>query len=155
MWAELPSPPWVAYCRYRRAEALLGAEHPNRAAAAELIGGAHQIATELGARLLVEDVTALARRARIELRDGASAISPDANPAVQAPATPADPHGLTEREREVLALLVAGRTNREIGEILFISPKTAGVHVSNILGKLGAVNRVEAASVAHRLRLLG
>ena len=155
MWAELPSPQWVAYCRYRRAEALLGAEHPNRAAAAELIGGAHRIATELGARLLVEDVTALARRARIELPDGVSATSGNAKPAVHAPATPADPHGLTEREREVLALLVAGRTNREIGETLFISPKTAGVHVSNILGKLGAVNRVEAASIAHRLRLLG
>ena len=59
---------------------------------------------------------------------------------------PGDPFGLTGRELEVLHLLVQGRTNREIGEGLFISPKTAGVHVSNILGKLGVKNRVEAAA---------
>ena len=57
---------------------------------------------------------------------------------------------LTERETEILALLAAGLTNRQIGERLFISPKTAGVHVSNILGKLGASNRGEAAALAHK-----
>jgi DNA-binding NarL/FixJ family response regulator len=58
---------------------------------------------------------------------------------------------LTPREQEVLALLTTGRTNREIAETLFISPKTVGVHVSAILGKLGASNRVEAAVEAQRL----
>jgi DNA-binding NarL/FixJ family response regulator len=51
----------------------------------------------------------------------------------------------------VLALIAIGRTNREIAEALFISPKTATVHVSNILGKLGVRSRVEAATMAHRL----
>ncbi len=58
--------------------------------------------------------------------------------------------GLTAREREVLRLLAAGRSNREIAAELFIAPKTASVHVSNILGKLGAASRTEAAAIAHR-----
>ena len=58
-------------------------------------------------------------------------------------------HGLTAREYEVLRLLAAGRTNREIATELFIAPKTASVHVSNILGKLGAASRTEAAAIAH------
>ena len=66
-----------------------------------------------------------------------------------------DALGLTPREREVLALLADGRTNPQIAETLFISPKTASVHVSNILAKLGVANRGEAAAVAHRLRLTG
>ena len=61
--------------------------------------------------------------------------------------------GLTERELEVLRLVAAGRSNREIAAELFISPKTASVHVSNILGKLGAASRGEAAATAHALRL--
>ena len=66
---------------------------------------------------------------------------------------PADPHevALTPREREVLAMVAEGKTNREIGDALFISESTAGVHVSNILGKLGATNRVEAAAIAYRM----
>ncbi|WTP46481.1 LuxR C-terminal-related transcriptional regulator [Streptomyces sp. NBC_00190] len=61
--------------------------------------------------------------------------------------------GLTSREREVLRLVAAGSTNRKIAEELFISPKTASVHVSNILAKLGVAGRGEAAALAHRLRL--
>ena len=57
---------------------------------------------------------------------------------------------LTSREREVLRLLAAGRSNREIAAVLFITPKTASVHVYNILGKLGAASRTEAAAIAHR-----
>jgi DNA-binding NarL/FixJ family response regulator len=57
---------------------------------------------------------------------------------------------LTEREQEVLDLLAAGRSNREIAAALFISPKTASVHVSNILAKLGAASRTEAAALARR-----
>jgi DNA-binding NarL/FixJ family response regulator len=63
-------------------------------------------------------------------------------------------HGLTAREQEVLQHLVEGRTNRQIARALFISEKTASVHVSNIMSKLGAANRSEAAAIAHRLRLL-
>ncbi|HEY0637928.1 MAG TPA: response regulator transcription factor, partial [Pseudonocardiaceae bacterium] len=71
--------------------------------------------------------------------------------------TPAGGPGaaLTAREREVLALLAEGHTNRRIARELFVSEKTAGVHVSHILAKLHAANRVEAAAVARRLGLLG
>jgi DNA-binding NarL/FixJ family response regulator len=65
----------------------------------------------------------------------------------------ADRLGLTPREAEVLGLVAAGRTNRQIGEQLYVSEKTASVHVSNILRKLGVTTRVEAAAVAQRLGL--
>ena len=71
--------------------------------------------------------------------------SPTPEPAPEAPL------GLTPREHEVLLLVAEGRTNREIGEQLFMSEKTASVHVSRILAKLGVGGRVEAAAVAHRL----
>ena len=66
---------------------------------------------------------------------------------------PAVPFGLTGRELEVLRLVAAGLGNREIAAELFISPKTASVHVSNILGKLGVASRGEAAATAHRLHI--
>jgi DNA-binding NarL/FixJ family response regulator len=66
------------------------------------------------------------------------------------PTQPADPYGLTPREREVLALVADGRTNPQIAQALFISARTAGIHVSNILAKLGVASRGEAAAVAHR-----
>jgi DNA-binding NarL/FixJ family response regulator len=65
----------------------------------------------------------------------------------------ADEFGLTDRELEVLRLLADGRTNRQIGEELFIAAKTASVHVSRILMKLGVSNRAEAAAAAHRMGL--
>jgi DNA-binding CsgD family transcriptional regulator len=71
----------------------------------------------------------------------------------EAPITRRDTFGLSRREREVLALIAEGRTNREIGERLFISQKTVGVHVGNILTKLGVSGRVEAAAVSIRLGL--
>jgi len=74
--------------------------------------------------------------------------------AASAPARPEQAFGLSGREREVLALIVEGRTNREIGERLFISQKTVGVHVGNILAKLGVSGRVEAAMVPVRLDLV-
>ena len=80
----------------------------------------------------------------------------EADDAPVAPATeaaPLDPFGLTPREREVLALVSIGRTNRQIADELFISESTAGVHVSNILGKLGVASRTEAAGIAVRLDL--
>lgn len=67
---------------------------------------------------------------------------------------PKEAFGLSRRELEVLALIAEGRTNREIGERLFISQKTVAVHIGNILSKLGASGRVEAAMVAIRLELV-
>jgi DNA-binding CsgD family transcriptional regulator len=61
---------------------------------------------------------------------------------------------LTPREREVLGLVALGRTNRQIADELFISENTAGVHVSNILGKLEVTGRGEAAAIAYRLGLV-
>ena len=69
-------------------------------------------------------------------------------------ATQGDPQRLTAREREILALVADGRSNGEIGKQLFISTKTVSVHVSNILGKLGAAGRTEAAAIARRDGLL-
>ncbi|MGW7218058.1 helix-turn-helix domain-containing protein, partial [Streptomyces collinus] len=102
-------------------------------------------ARHLGARPLADAATALGRRARLPL-------APAARPG-PAPADPAEALGLTHRERDVLRLVAAGHTNRRIAQELFISPKTASVHVSNILGKLGVSGRGEAAAVAHRLGL--
>ncbi len=62
---------------------------------------------------------------------------------------------LTAREREILALVAEGRSNGEIAKQLFISAKTVSVHVSNILGKLGAAGRTEASAIARRRGLLG
>ncbi|MYV68164.1 hypothetical protein GT043_19935, partial [Streptomyces sp. SID2131] len=87
-----------------------------------------------------------AARARLSL-------APEERP--PAPAEPGDDaFGLTRREQDVLRLVAAGRTNRQIAEELFISPKTASVHVSHILAKLGVAGRGEAAALAHRLHLL-
>ena len=61
--------------------------------------------------------------------------------------------GLSEREIAVLRLIVQGRTNREIGQELFISPKTVSVHVTRLMQKLDVRSRVQAAGVAHRLGL--
>jgi DNA-binding NarL/FixJ family response regulator len=71
----------------------------------------------------------------------------------EAPPSPAASLGLTRRETEVLALVAAGRTNRQISEALFITEKTASLHVSHILTKLGVAGRGEAAAIAHRLGL--
>jgi DNA-binding CsgD family transcriptional regulator len=126
-----------ARSRWRLAEALLGTgrrDEAERAAA-----GAHETAVRLGAEPLRAEVEALARRGRLDIGlatergDGAT--------------------GLTPREREVLRLVAAGRSNRQIADNLFISAKTASVHVSNILAKLGVHTRVEAAATAHRLGL--
>ncbi len=65
-----------------------------------------------------------------------------------------DPFGLTPRERQVLALVARGATNREIGAELFMAEKTASVHVSRILTKLDVRSRTQAAAVAHRAGLV-
>ncbi|MFG2132075.1 AAA family ATPase [Streptomyces sp. NPDC048751] len=133
----------LARLRLRLAEALLTVGGDDeRARATELLRLARAVADHLRARPLADAVTLLAQRARLSL--------------TRAPCPAADPVealGLTGRERDVLRLVSAGRTNRQIAEELFISPKTASVHVSNILAKLNVSGRGEAAAVAHRLGL--
>ncbi len=139
---ERPYP--LAVARHRLADALL-AEGGHRDEAAALLREAHATAVRLGAHPLREDVELLAARARLPLTAPDRAPEPDPGD---------DAFGLTPREQDVLRLVAAGRTNRQIAEELFISPKTASVHVSNILAKLGVSGRGEAAALAHRLRLL-
>lgn len=142
----LERPYLLARARHRLAEALLAAGG-DRDRAAALLAAAHATSDRLGSRRLREDLALLAQRARLPL-------TPAAAPAPPEPRTdPAEELGLTSRERDVLRLVAAGSTNRKIAEELFISPKTASVHVSNILAKLGVAGRGEAAALAHRLRL--
>jgi DNA-binding NarL/FixJ family response regulator len=116
---------------------------------------AQRIAAAIGAVLLVARIEGLGRRLRVDFavrREVAG--EPEGVEAIAASSDgPADPFGLTTREREVLVLLAEGYTNRRIAETLFISDSTAGVHVSNILGKLGVSTRTEAAAIAVRLGL--
>ncbi|HEY1626746.1 MAG TPA: AAA family ATPase [Streptosporangiaceae bacterium] len=123
----------VARTRWRLAEAL--AESGRRDEAAVPWRLAMEAAERLGAKPLRAALDDLARRARFSghAEDGSVTVA-----------------GLTSREREVLRLITAGRSNKEIAAALFIAPKTASVHVSNILGKLGAGSRTEAAAIAHR-----
>lgn len=132
----------LALSRLRQAGALLAA-HGDRAEVAALLTAAHATATSLGARPLAEDVELLAGRARVTLGDSAA----------RADGGPSKTLGLTPREQEVLRLVTEGLSNRRIAEELYISPKTASVHVSNILAKLGVSGRTEAAARAHRLGL--
>jgi DNA-binding NarL/FixJ family response regulator len=127
-----------AYARYRLAEALLAAG--TRELARRPLRDAHAVARRLRATPLERDIADLARRARVDLDDPPDTVSPRQL-------------GLTPRETEVLSLLAQGRTNAAIAEQLYISPKTASVHVSNILRKLQVSNRGEAAAVAHRAGL--
>jgi DNA-binding NarL/FixJ family response regulator len=113
-----------------------------RDAAAPALEEAARLAAALGAAPLLDEVRAVARRARLPLADGEMA----------APRAGIEAFGLTQREREVLELLADGRSNQQIAEELFITRKTASVHVSNILGKLGVASRGEATAMAHRLR---
>lgn len=159
-WAEavtafepLERPYELALVRGRAAEALLqraAAGGEDRATATGLLREAARTAGELGARPLAEDLALLARRARIVLTGTDSHPGADAAPLPE-PDTSA--LGLTPREQDVLRLVAAGLSNRRIAEELYISPKTASVHVSNILAKLGVSGRGEAAAMAHRLRL--
>ena len=136
-WETLGQPYPLAYALLRAAAATAAAD---RDAVASRLQRAADLAGQLHARLLLQQISNVARRARI----GITGTSP---------AGAAAPFGLTGREMQVLRLVAAGRANREIAAELFISPKTASVHVSNILGKLGVASRGEAAAAAHRLHL--
>ena len=119
----------------------------DRTLAAAALRTALDIAARLDAQPLAREITALATRGRLDLSPEAAASEPVATDL-------AAEFGLTAREREVLGLVALGRTNRQIAEELFITENTAGVHVSNILGKLGVPSRGEAAAVAYRLALV-
>jgi DNA-binding CsgD family transcriptional regulator len=157
LFADSRRPYELAWCRYRQGEAILAAKGPRSEAEAAL-SEAWLICRELGAVPLRESIERLARAARLEL-PAAPAVELGPSGLVDEDEGRAsallDPFGLTTREREVLALLAEGYTNRRIADALFISESTAGVHVSNILGKLGVSNRVEAAAIALRLSLRG
>jgi DNA-binding CsgD family transcriptional regulator len=147
-WQSWDAPFRAAYARWRWAEALL-AEPGGREAARDALREARAVAHDLGAKPLLGEIDALARRARIDL-DRAGA--PVASARAELPEA-ARELGLTPRELEVLRHVALGQTNREIASALFISARTAGVHVSHILAKLGASTRTEAAAAAHRLGL--
>jgi DNA-binding CsgD family transcriptional regulator/tetratricopeptide (TPR) repeat protein len=125
----------VARCQWRLAEALLSTG--DRELATVAARAAHATAVRLGAEPLRVALEALARRGRLDLGVGLPAERTLA--------------GLTPRELEVLRLLMEGRSNRQIAEQLFISGKTAGVHVTNLMAKLGVHSRLEAAATARRL----
>ena len=138
IWDRLERRPIAAYCRWRETEALV-AIGASRTEEGVPLREAYAVAARLGARPLLREIEMLAQRARLDL----------APPAV--PSVAPRPLGLTSREEEVLSLLARGYTDREIAATLVISVKTASVHVSHILRKLGAPNRREAAAIAHRL----
>ncbi len=141
-WQAVTRPYGAGLARLREAEAwlALGDRPPAEAAARAALATGRA----LGAAWLVGEIEGLAARARLTL---------DAPDATEAPAAPDDPFGLTPREHQVLLLLADGATNRRIGDELYMAEKTASVHVSRILAKLGVRTRLEAAAVAHRLGL--
>ena len=141
-WDDLHDPWAAAVARLYEAEAA--ATTGQAARASDALRAADLTAAQLGAGLLLAHIDAVSRRTRISVE----------LPAPQPlDTTTAASLGLTPREAEVLSLVAAGRTNREIAIGLYVSEKTASVHVSNILRKLGVTSRVEAAAVAQRLGL--
>jgi DNA-binding CsgD family transcriptional regulator/uncharacterized small protein (DUF1192 family) len=141
---EMNEPHPLAYALLRHGEALVAASEA-QAASAE-VRQALNLAQRMGAAPLVELANAVIRRGRLTgVGDGTAARTGDTSEL--------DELGLTARELEVLRLVAEGHSNGEIAERLFISRKTASVHVSNILGKLGVTTRGQAAAVAHRLGL--
>ena len=177
-WDRIGQPYPAAYARLRRAAALLAAPQ-GAGPASEPLRQAHATALRLGAKPLRTDIERLARFAGIDLTpsppagsargqtspavpNGTAGSGPD-GPGGRRPVGAAEEGGgrrglparLTPRELEVLVLVASGATNRQIARDLFISEKTAGVHVSNILAKLGAHSRTAAAATAHRLGVLG
>ena len=158
-WAAVPDGYRAAEARFREAEAIL-IRDGTRGAAGPALVEAHAIAVTFGARALVDAVEGLAGRARIALGPGPQATAPEFAPDEAAAGALVDDGArlrevlrLSSREMEVLALVAAGLSNGEIAARLFITRKTAAVHVTHILDKLGVSNRVEAAVVAERAGL--
>ena len=139
-WGRLGRPYRDAYAHLREAAAAVArrfAAGPRRRG----LSSARATAARLGARPLLEQIELVSRRARIRTADESGEAARRGRPPNRAP---------TQR-----AILIAqGRTNPEIGQALYMSPKTASVHVSRILSKLDVKTRTEAAGLAHRLGLL-
>jgi DNA-binding CsgD family transcriptional regulator/tetratricopeptide (TPR) repeat protein len=163
-WLALGQVYPAAWCRACEAEALLASGA--RAAGEAALQEARRAARMMGAQPLLDRVEGLATLARVRLDgsldagDAASSSSSRVRPGKprvgrKTPATQRRPFSLTERERQVLPLLAAGYTNRQIAQALFVSESTAGVHVSHIIDKMGVSNRVEAAALAVRSGLTG
>ncbi len=153
-WDAISRPFQRAMALWRATEAQIDAG--DRPGAAETAQTALEVTRRLGAQWLTDELTALAQRARLDIGDtvGEQAGSgSNGDGASSGSGSGEDPFGLTSRERQVLALLAEGATNRQIGAALFMAEKTASVHVSRILSKLGVRSRTQAAAVAHRLHL--
>jgi DNA-binding CsgD family transcriptional regulator len=152
-WDGLDRPYCAALTHWREAEALVAAD--DRAAASTVAAAALEVAQRLGAGWLSGELQGLRARARLELAGlGATANGDAAGAAADAAGDEQElPFGLTPRELQVLALIAEGATNRQIGAALYMAEKTASVHVSRILNKLGVRSRTQAAAVAHRLHL--
>jgi ATP/maltotriose-dependent transcriptional regulator MalT len=157
-WEAISRPFQHAVAMWRATEAQI--EAGDRTAASQTAQRALEGARQLGARWLSDELMTLAQRARLELGDAGDPGSTGASSASGAEASGPgsdgageDPFGLTARERQVLGLVAEGATNRQIGAALYMAEKTASVHVSRILSKLGVQSRTQAAAVAHRLHL--
>jgi DNA-binding CsgD family transcriptional regulator len=139
-----------AYARFRLVESLLRTGGDRARAAVEL-DRARATCAALGAAPLGAEIDLLARRSRLTV--GAADDGSGRDPATgdDGDRGVAGDLGLSPRELQVLRLVAEGATNRQVAEQLYISPKTASVHVSNILAKLGVASRGEAAAVAHRM----
>lgn len=139
-WRDVGDEWSVAVATLREADAAASVGDTARAAEALQVG--YRMAVELGAAGLAAQAEAISRRTRLSVEAPARVAMDDRS---------IERLGLTAREAEVLALVATGQTNRQIGKELFVSEKTASVHVSNILRKLGVTSRVDAAAVAQRI----
>jgi DNA-binding CsgD family transcriptional regulator/tetratricopeptide (TPR) repeat protein len=136
----------LCYSLFRLVEAQCASSTVGTDAATATAQECLRLADDLAAAI-ADDIRTLARRARLRIEQPSSTTA-------DVPEPQADlKFRLTDREREVLALVAEGRSNGQIASTLFISPKTASVHVSNILAKLDVSSRTEAAALAHRLGL--
>jgi DNA-binding CsgD family transcriptional regulator len=141
-WDQVGQPYPLGYALARAA--AVAASAGDRDGAAGRLERAAGLAAGLNAQPFIQQISQLARRARIPLAGPGGA---------EAGRAAAAPFGLTPREQEVLRLVAAGASNGDIAAELFISRRTASVHVSNILAKLGVSSRGEAAATAHRRHL--
>ena len=146
-WHAIDRPYRAAQARWHQAQCEVAAG--NRDDAAETAAAALTEAERLGSGWLAGEVRALIGRARL----GSAAHGREQSNGDSGAGESDDPFGLTPRERQVLALVAQGATNRQIGQALYMAEKTASVHVSRILSKLDVQGRTEAAAVAHRLHL--
>jgi DNA-binding CsgD family transcriptional regulator len=139
-WDRCKHPYPAAYCRLRQAQASF-ARRTRRSAATTALRQAYETAQSMGARPLAAEILAVAARARVSVQAD--------EPVVEAVVVPDDGElsALTGREHEVLVAVAEGLTNREIGQRLYISERTVGVHVSHIFDKLQVRTRVQASRV--------